>query len=1050
MGGKTSCGAIRLWPKKLSEVVVKLVSMNKTWDENQAAVLELRAPCTASVIGAPGTGKSALVVELAARIMREDPGARVALLSPDRRAASDLRNRISVELGYLPGTLQVQSLTAFAFGIVSTYAQFMGRREPELISGPAQDSLIKERFELALELGEAGIDEEVAQLPAYRAEFRDLLTRAAELELSPADLVDLARRYDEPIWEAGATVIKDYDLALATQSALGHANPDLVDHARVITQAAAMLRGWEAATPRGQGGLDIAKPRWDWAIVDDVQNATLALRTLLLALQEDGTSVVTFGDPDVAVQGFRGGIAHLPALLCKPAAGGGIGASQMVLGTGYRCDGQVRVLLDKVISGIHTAGVSGHRRHANAAEDGSTVRALTFPHGDEELAFVATELRRRHLEEQVPYANMAVISRSTSSHGSIRRTLLYYGVPVQTIVNDQPLREQRAVASIIELLEIALSDGPVEGERIEAMLTGLLFGIDPLRLRALMREMRGWELAAKGRRTKAELWQDIVAGGEVSAKIPEFARVTEVLSSIRQAAAAGGLGEEVLWAAWDGVGVAESWREQARAGGPAGDIADQDLDSVISLFRIAQRQADRDVTNATIHALLELLENQDLPEDSIARMGGGADEVALVSPSATVGREWDVVAIVGVNDGAWPNTRLRNPLTKVPKLVNIVVGSAMAGQDIEPSQLVSEVIDDELRMLAQAVSRARREVLITAQENDEARPSRFLTWLFPELERGKASPATLDEAGLVGKLRQALRSGDGHLEREAAVLLEELAAAGVRGADRSTWVDELALSTEEPVIAGDSALSPSRVEGLLKCPLSAFLDRSNATSEESGISAEIGTLIHGLAEDFPAGPREAIEQACAERISAIEFPDGLEGVLLRDRVNAMARNLGDYLENSAPYVLLEQEACASLDGKDHTINVSARIDRLEAVGFGVGVVDFKTGKQPITVKETGSNPQLLLYQWLLNAHGIKGYATSEGARLVYVGTGEGKVVVREQGPLEAEDLDQVAEMIRQADLAQRGPDYAALPGSHCRNCRYVSSCPAMGPGRIFS
>ncbi len=1027
-----------------------LVGMDKKWDESQAEVLELRAPCAACVIGGPGSGKSSLAVELAVRALRDDPQARVAVLSPDRRAASDLRNKISVELGYLPGSLQVRSLTAFAFGIVSTYAQFIGRREPELISGPAQDALIKERFELAVQLGEAGIDEEAAQLPAYRAEFRDLITRAAELEISPADLVTLSRRYDEPIWELGATLVEDYDRALAIQSAVGHANPDLVDHARVMTQAAAMLRGWEAATPSAEGRLDLAKPRWDWVIVDDVQNATLALRTLLLALQEGGSSVVAFGDPDVAVQGFRGGIAHLLALLTKPVGGGGIGARRMLLNATYRCGGQAFECLGKVVSGIHTAGVGKHREKTVKSAEQAAIRALTFSNVDEELAFVATELRRRHLIDQVPYSRMAVISRSTSAHGIIRRTLVHYGVPVQTIVNTRPLREQRAVAALIELIEVALADAPVDSERIEALLTGLLFGIDSLRLRALLREARGWELATGGRRTRAELVQDIVCGGGISAKIPEFARVSQVLASVREVAAGGGLGEEVLWAAWDGVGVAERWRDQAMEAGPAGDVADEDLDSVISLFRIAQRQADRDVTNATIGALLELLENQDLPEDSIARVGGGADEVALVSPAATIGREWDYVAIVGVNEGVWPNTRLRNPLTKVPKLVNIVVGSAMAGRDIEPTQLVSDVIDDELRMFAQAVSRARREVLVTAEDHDAARPSRFLDWLFPEIERGVASPATLDETSLVGQLRQGLRSGDPRLEREASAVLSQLNAAGVPGADPRGWIDELELSTSEPVIDGVSSLSPSRVDGLLKCPLAAFLDRSNVRSEESGILADIGKVVHGLAEAFPSGPKEAIVEACEERLSVIEFPSGLEGVLLRDRVKAMAADLGSYLENSAPAVLVEQDACVSVDGEGHTINVRARIDRLEAVGAGVAVVDFKTGRNKVAVKDVGDNPQLLLYQWLIQAHGVDGFSLPMGARLVYVGDDDRGPTIREQGPLASEDADRVIDLIKAADQVQRGPDFAALPGSHCRTCRYTSSCPAMGTGRIFS
>ncbi|WP_460998033.1 ATP-dependent helicase [Trueperella pyogenes] len=1022
--------------------------MNK-WDESQRAVLELRAPCVVSVIGAPGTGKTSLAVELAVRIMRKDPQAQVAVLSPDRRAASDLRNRIGVELGYLPGSLHVQSLTAFGFGIVSSYSQFIGRREPELISGPAQDALIKEQFELAIELGQEGFDEESVRLPAYRAEFRDLLTRAAELEISPKELRALAERYNEESWKLGADLITDYEKALATQSAVGHANPDLVDHARVLTQAATMLRGWEHATPLGEGRLDIAKPHWDWVIVDDVQNATLAVRTLLRALREDGASVVTFGDPDVAVQGFRGGIAHLPALLTKPARGGGIGAERMILSTRYRAGGQILQTVEKIVSGVHTAGVGKHRAARYAGEADTRVRAAVFPHEDEELAFIATELRRLHLFQGVPYSRMAVITRSTSAHPAIRRSLIHYGIPVQTIVNTRPLREQRAVAALIDLIEIALADGEIGSERIEAMLTGVLFAIDSVQLRRLRRELRGWELAAGGRRSHAELLEDIVLGGEIPAKVPEFARVSAVLDAIRRADAHG-LGEEVLWAAWDGVGVAQRWREQALAGGPEGDVADEDLDAVLSLFRIAQRQADRDVTNATTRALLELLENQDLPEDSIARMGAGADEVALVSPAATIGCEWSHVAIVGLNDGAWPNTQLRNPLTKVPKLVNIVVGSAMAGAEVEPTQLVRDVIDDELRMLAQAVSRAREEVIFTAQEQDGVRPSRFLSWLFPELPRAETIPTTLDEGSLVGQLRQADKSGHPELERAAQALLAELAAAGIRVADPSTWVDQFELSTDAPVIEGASGISPSRVESLLTCPLAAFLDQSNARSEDTGSALDIGTLIHALAEHYPAGPRAAIEEEFERRIAQIEFPDGLEGQRLVERVRAMVDKLCSYLESRPAAALVEQSAKATVVNGGNEINVRARIDRLEEVAGGVRIVDFKTGKTAITKEAAKTNPQLRLYQWLVGNGGLQNISTSIGAQLVYVGTSTKEPTIREQQALTPEDTKDTLTMICRADEAQRGPDFAALTGPQCLTCAYSASCPAQGTGRIFS
>ena len=95
------------------------------------------------------------------------------------------------------------------------------------------------------------------------------------------------------------------------------------------------------------GVLNIHKPHWDWVIVDDLENSTLALRALLRGLKAEGTSIVTFGDPDAAVQGFRGGVAHLPALLTRSESSGGLGAKRFYLSNRYRAGGELGKLVSK-------------------------------------------------------------------------------------------------------------------------------------------------------------------------------------------------------------------------------------------------------------------------------------------------------------------------------------------------------------------------------------------------------------------------------------------------------------------------------------------------------------------------------------------------------------------------------------------------------------------------------------------------------------------------------------------------------------------------------
>lgn len=1058
-------------------------------DEAQQAVLDLAAPCAASVIGPPGSGKTALAVEFAVRIVRDKPEAKIAVLSPDRRAASDLRNEISRTLGYLPGSVRIQSVTAFAFAIVSAYAQYVGRREPELLSGPDQDALLKEYFDLIVDGAVPGTlpgwaaDSDAARLPAYRAEFRDLITRAAELELSAQELAALGERFDEPIWESGAQIMTGYENALATQAAVGHQNPDVIDHARLLTQAAAMLEGWDQADVQGDGKLDIEKPRWDWVIVDDVENSTLAVRALLRALKADGTSIVTFGDPDAAVQGFRGGVAHLPALLTRDEAAGGLGAERFYLTHRYRAGGQIGEVVAKATSGIHTAGAGRHRAadfvadgeggaaaDAELADDGEAADvgegagdgeaagdsypavAQIFANEDEEIAYVATRMRRLHLLEGVPYSQMAVLTRSAGTHRAARRSFLRYGVPIAPLMSSEPLREQRAVAALIDLIEVALWDPiVVDTAQIEHVLTGPLFAIDPLDLRSLRRELRGWELAMGGSRSESELLTLVLTGGEQLAKVPELQQIHAVIERIRAARDRGALGEEVLWEAWDGVGVADQWRERALGVGAHADAANADLDAVISVFRVAQRQADRDPANASIAVLLEALEEQDIPEDSIARTGGLADEVTLATPSSTIGKSWDYVAILGLNEGTWPNTRLRNPLTKVPKLVNVVLGSEMAGRVVESGQLVRDVIDDELRMLLKALTRARKSVVVTATRGDGVQPSRFLQWLFPEATEARAVARALDTASLTGQLRQAMASGDEILSLAAEGVLDELAQEGVDSARWDTWVDQLEPSTHIGA-EGDVYVSPSRIESTMRCPLRAFLDSLGAASTTDTRALDVGTLIHTLAEEFPYGPTSDMRERAEQLIADLDLPDDFDGTKVRADLDVMLTTLGTYLEQTGVNVLTEQSARDSLDDPDGTVVVTSRLDRLEMTANEASVIDFKTSSNPIARAEAAVNPQLRVYQWLIDRGAVEGIDKANGAKLLYVKkpTKANLPTVRAQEALGPQEMAEVDAMILNTGKVQRGGSFAAVRNLMCRTCAYTATCPAVGSGRIFS
>ncbi|MDO5025987.1 MAG: ATP-dependent DNA helicase [Trueperella sp.] len=1052
-------------------------------DSAQSAVLSAAAATSAlSVIGAPGSGKTTVLKALVMQILQENPAAKIAVLSPDRRAASQLRNEISVQAGVLREGVEVSSIAAFAYAIISQFAQATGRRAPELLSGPEQDAMLGEMFDL---FGADLFDDGAAHsLLAFRAEYRDLITRAAELQLSSRQLAELGEKYNQAVWVTGARVMEIYEKALATEATAQYANPDRTDHARIVTQAAAALRNWDTATEgKLDGIIGIEHPHWDWVLVDDVQNATLAVQALLAEVLSSGGRVVTFGDPDVAVQGFRGGISHLPAILTRPLGSGGIGAKRCYLAKRYRGGGALGELVQRVTQAIHTAGAGEHRSAQFQAVEpagGFQVSITAFANDSEEIEYLASYFRDLHLNRQIPYREMAVITRSHVMHQQLRRALLRYGVPVAPIVLQDPLRTQRAVAGLIALIELALADAAqVNAAAVVEVITGPLVRIDPLRLQQLQRELQGWELKAGRSRTRDQILLDILGGPYADStvgQVPELATVAKLIAKIRAQRSAPA--PDILWVAWDGLGIAEHWRDLALTAGMVGDGAEADLDAIIQLFRVAQRLAERDPQNANFANLVEFLVQQDLPEDSIARSGAQGDRVTLTTPSAAVGQSWDHVVVMGLNEGEWPNTRLRNPLTKVPELVATLVGSMLAGQEQSPQQLRQDVIDDELRILLQAITRARHSVVLTCLDTEDTGPSRFLGYIlasgkFGELEKPNVAHlpgSTADLSNLIGQLRRGIAAG-GELAAGARQTLSALVAAGIWQADPDNWVDQLPLSTTAPLPS--QSVSPSKIEGFLKCAMRAFLQQIGAQDSSDQHSAAMGTIVHRIAQEFgfDANPdREAMQARFDELWQQEDFPAEYQIQLLYARGKEAIAKLAGFLAKAGAATALE----ANAQGQIGEVSIRAQIDRLEvgaasnpshhtagnnsaAIAEPVAVVDFKTSKNAIKQSESEQNPQLLTYQWLVANGKISGPdgrpitgVTPAGAKLVYLATATSGISVREQEALTTGNAQLAVQMVNRAAELQRGPSMPAAANDFCRFCSYQSICPAQKGERLFS
>ncbi|HEX3261003.1 MAG TPA: ATP-dependent DNA helicase [Pseudonocardia sp.] len=552
-------------------------------------------------------------------------------------------------------------------------------------------------------------------------------------------------------------------------------------------------------------------------------------------------------------------------------------------------------------------------------------------------------------------------------------------------------------------------------------------------------------------------------------------RVGALLAIAGDAARAGESAEEVLWRIWQACGLDRRWSDASARGGPVGAAADRDLDAVLALFDAAARFADR-LPGADIATFTEYLAEQQLPGDSLADRTPRRDAVELLTAHAARGREWEVVAVPGVQEGAWPDLRLRGSLLGNERLVDLLAGVAEA--DGATVSRVAPLLAEERRLFYVACTRARHTLLVSAVQGEDEQPSRFLDELDP-LPAGQADRPVhrpgraLVLAELVGELRRAACAPDasdadaGAARRaRAAAQLARLAEAGIPGAHPDDWYGAAPVSTSAPLRPADAVVpvSPSDVEKIIRCPLRWVLERHGG-SDAGALAAVTGALVHALVQAEAAGAGTG-ELDAALRSAWARLDAGAPWFSRRElsRVRGMLGAFDGWVRASRAegLRLVAVEQPVELDLVDEVaarrgvpgLRLRGRVDRLEVDADGRPVVvDVKTGRTAVSARAVAEHPQLALYQLAaaLGAFGtlVERGAPPGGARLVYVADqrADGQAKEPVQPPLDAEGVAHWQQVLQTCAADTSGAVFVARVGPDCERCPVRTACPAHGAGR---
>ncbi|MFF0147129.1 superfamily I DNA/RNA helicase [Amycolatopsis sulphurea] len=1038
-----------------------------TWDDGARRVLAGAAGFS-RVLGGPGTGKTALLATAAARRIAEgaDPES-VLVLTTSRKAADALRADITRRLtsdpdspSALPRTVSeplVRTVHSYAFSLLRLEARAEELPPPRLLAGAEQDVVVRELLEGDLDRGALDWPEQLRPaltVPGFAEELRDLLMRAAERGLGPEDLAELGRRQDREEWIAAGRFWAQYEEVTQLQgAALGQRGAPALDAAELVTSALLALEDDEELRDR-------ERTRVRHLFVDDAHHLDPLQIQLIRTIGHTAAEFVVAGDPDQSVFSFRGADPRLFADADTD------GDRTVVLTVSHRLAPTVRAAVTKL--GATLPGASAHRKLLSPqGKRGGRVRVRLMPTPAAEASWIADQLRRAHLVDGVAWADMAVLVRSPArTFLVLQRALRAAGVPIGSATEELPLARHSAVRPLLAVLRVAAEPDLLDVDLAEMLLSSTLGGADPLALRRLRRGLRRLELAGGGQRASDELLVEALRGGDILAGLADVEatpvrRVATLLSVTHQAVRREDGVEQVLWKLWQASGLQDRMLRLVERGGSLGAQADRDLDAVVALFDAAGRYADR-LPKASVAAFADYLSSQNIAGDTLAPAAIPGEGVSLLTAHAAAGREWTVVAVAGVQEGAWPDLRLRGSLLGVERLVDLLSGV----DEHDRVSAIAPILAEERRLFYLAASRARRTLLVTAVAGEDEQPSRFLD----ELEENGADDGALDSrmkppgrslvlAELVGELREVVCDEKTEPQRRerAATQLARLAAAGVPGAHPDTWYGLLGPSTADPVHGpGDlMRISPSTVEILVKCPLRWLIERHGG-SDPAQLAAVTGTLVHGLAQAVAGGStEEQIQAALDEAWARVDAGAPWFSRRERSRVEQMLRNFVTWLEVSRRELIeagVEQDIEVELPMGDGEVRVllRGRVDRVELDKNGRPViVDIKTGKVPVSAADAEKHPQLAAYQLAVLLGAIEGKQAPGGARLVYVAKQSNKTgaTQRDQPPLDEEAGREWLDLVRAAAGAAAGPDYQAHENADCDRCPARGCCPLRPEGR---
>jgi superfamily I DNA/RNA helicase/RecB family exonuclease len=983
------------------------------------------------VVAGPGTGKTEFLVRRARHLIESGlaVAAEVLILAFSRRAAGEIAGRATSPL--TSASPVATTFHSFAHRLLEAHgSEAFGWQEiPSLLTGPEQISLVSELLVGEDPASWPGLYRPLLRSHTLSEEVGDFLLRCRERLLSSDDIRRKAT--ERPQWRALPDFMDRYDAELKARRR--------IDYGALLAMAVAALERPAIAGAVGN--------QYRYVLVDEYQDTTPAQARLLELATLPHRNLTVTGDPYQSVYSFRGAeLANVAEFCDRFRDVDGSPARRLVLTTSFRVPEEILGAAVRIVAGGDLPGSAGP---VIPAPHPGRVEAYIFDQATAEAEWIAGQVERIHVEENLAYSRIGVLSRSSRTLlPELSRALGRRRIPHNT--SDRRMVDHPAVRIVFDLVEAAWAEA--EMRRVASAVTpsnnsgdhGLADQADRAMRRLLLGPLFSLSLSAerdlvRERRRTGKSWEEIL-----TAELDEAEAVANLLAdpgwAIDEPAAIG------FWKVWTTIPQLERLVADPGLGEfrTAWAVFSQALDS----------QFERD-PSVTLARYQRQSETEDFEATTLLALHRpGRDQLTLTTLHQAKGLEFDVVFITDAAEGSFPDLRRTSALLR----------PEMLSPDHSPSPATSLRfrLQEEMRLAYTAMTRAKRRVIWTATsaaiDEGERRPSRFLLAAsglssFGEIglphSDGHSQPVTAAEAQ--ASLRRILTDPSAPAVERLSALSTLCDPPGERWSALA-FAGAAERGPDTGVVTPPFRLSPSQAETYARCPRQYAFERRLGAGDTSSPYARYGSLIHLVLERSEAAairiqqPHNTLSDTLdiLEEVWASEADFG--SPVLNDAWKAKGRDLltkmyARWPGGNAIPTHIEKGFELDIAG----ITWVGRADRIERhQGGQLRIVDYKTGSRQPTVADASESLQLGFY---LLAAAADPELTPLGrptqAEFWHPAAG-GTNPVRRFDP---DNLELVESKLRTIGAGITAEEWPATPGVQCGYCSVRLICPAWPEGR---